>query len=240
MTEEMLFGANAVTEALRARRRRIHEIHLVSGRSSERLESIRELASCAKVGVFDEPPGFFRDRFPDREDQGVAARVGPYPYADLDGLLTVRPALLVALDQVQDPRNLGAIARSAVAFGATGMVIHKDRCATVTPACVKASAGMTEHIRIALVVNLARALAQARDAGLVALGLDGASRRSIFDEDLAADTIIVVGSEKSGLRRLTREGCDALVGIPMAKACESLNVSVAAAVVLAEAARQRR
>lgn len=238
----MIYGANAVLEALRSGRRDVHEVYVVRSRSSGARDGVRDLARRGGVPVEEVDGPWMSRRFGSREDQGVAARVQPYPYVEVKDLLARArsPALVLALDQVQDPRNLGAAVRSAVAFGASGVVIHKDRSASVTPAAVKASAGMTEHIDIARATNLARALESASRASIWVRGLDAASSETIHDADLTLPTVLVVGGEDSGLRRLTIERCDSLLSVPLDPRCPSLNAAAAAAVAMAEAARQRQ
>jgi 23S rRNA (guanosine2251-2'-O)-methyltransferase len=178
--------------------------------------------------------------------QGVIAVCGgDYPYLDLDALLQHARArsdspLLVALDEVTDPHNFGAIVRSAVALGAHGVITLKDRAAPVTATVVRASAGATEHAAIARVTNLSRALERLRDEGFTAVGLAGEATVSLRDLDLRGALVLVVGSEGSGLRRLVRERCDHLARIDLAGPVTSLNASVAAGVALYEAVRQRR
>jgi 23S rRNA (guanosine2251-2'-O)-methyltransferase len=169
----------------------------------------------------------------------VVAEVDPYPYADADGLLAKPDCLIVALDQVQDPQNLGAVARSAEVAGATGLVIPERRSASVTAAVAKASAGAIEHLPIARVTNLADWLARAKDAGAWSYGADAAATTAYTEADLTGKIVLVLGSEGEGLRRLVSERCDVLVAIPMRGRVDSLNVSSSAAVLLFEAARQR-
>jgi 23S rRNA (guanosine2251-2'-O)-methyltransferase len=173
------------------------------------------------------------------DHQGVVAEVDPYPYADADAMLAQRASLIVALDQVQDPHNLGAVARSAEVAGATGLVIPSRRSASVTPAAAKASAGAVEHLAIAQVTNLADWLLRAKDAGSWIYGADAAGTTAYVDSDLTGKVVLVLGSEGAGLRRLVAERCDVLVSIPVRGRVDSLNVSASAAVLLFEAARQR-
>jgi 23S rRNA (guanosine2251-2'-O)-methyltransferase len=173
------------------------------------------------------------------EHQGVVAEVDPYPYADADEMLAKPDALIVALDQVQDPHNLGAVARSAEVAGATGLVIPARRSASVTPAAAKASAGAVEHLAIAQVPNLAEWLVRAKDAGAWIYGADAAAKTAYADADLTGKVVLVLGSEGAGLRRLVAERCDVLVSIPVRGRVDSLNVSASAAVLLYEAVRQR-
>jgi 23S rRNA (guanosine2251-2'-O)-methyltransferase len=174
------------------------------------------------------------------DHQGVVAEVDPYPYASAGALLERGPGVILALDQVQDPRNLGAACRSAEAAGALGVVITERRAAQVTPAAAKASAGAVEHLDVARVRNLADWLAEAKDAGAWAYGADAGAPQPYTSVDLSDGlTVLVVGGEGKGLRRRVAASCDALVSIPLAGHVESLNVSAAATVLLFEAVRQR-
>ncbi|HYH60621.1 MAG TPA: 23S rRNA (guanosine(2251)-2'-O)-methyltransferase RlmB [Solirubrobacterales bacterium] len=174
------------------------------------------------------------------DHQGIVAEVEPYPYVGADELL--RPdALIVALDQVQDPHNLGAVARSAEAAGATGLVIPDRRSAAVTPAVCKASAGAVEHLRIARVGNLADWLTSAKETeGLWVYGADAEGSEPYSSLDLKGPVVLVLGSEGSGIRPRVAATCDVVASIPLAGQTSSLNVSAAAAVLLFEAVRQRQ
>jgi 23S rRNA (guanosine2251-2'-O)-methyltransferase len=178
--------------------------------------------------------------------QGIALAVPPFGYIDLPDLLertaeAQSAGLLVAVDGVTDPRNLGAIIRSALAFGAQGVVIPQRRAAGVTPVAWRTSAGAAARVPVARVTNFVRALKDCQKAGLFVLGLDADGDVTLDELEVAVDPlVVVVGSEGRGLSRLAAETCDMTVGIPMAAAAESLNASVAAAVTLAEIARRRR
>lgn len=172
-----------------------------------------------------------------REHQGVALQVDGYPYADPDQLLDAE--VLVVLDEVTDPHNLGAVARSALAAGAGGLVVPRHRSAHVTPAAVKASAGILELLPVAQVTNVVAFLHRARDHGFWTYGAAGEAAASYLATDLTGRVVLVLGAEGRGLRPLVAKTCDALVSIPMDPAVESLNVSVAAALLLYEARRQR-
>lgn len=178
--------------------------------------------------------------------QGVALQMPPFSYAHPDDLLeaaeaTGEPPLLVALDGVTDPRNLGAVIRSAAAFGANGVVVPQRRSAGVTAVVWRTSAGMAAKLPVAMATNLTRTLRDWADRGLMIVGLDADGDMTVDDLELATGPlVVVVGSEGRGLSRLVRETCDATVSIPMASSVESLNASVAAGVVLAEVARRRR
>ena len=170
----------------------------------------------------------------------------PYSYTPMPDLLAQAaesgtPPLLVALDGVTDPRNLGAVIRSALAFGAHGVVIPERRSAGVTPTAWRTSAGTAARLPVAQVTNLVRALKDCKDAGLFVVGLDADGTTSLDDLEMATEPmVVVVGSEGRGLSRLVGETCDLTISIPMSRAAESLNASVAAAVTLAEVARRRR
>ena len=178
--------------------------------------------------------------------QGIALQVPPYQYRELADLLEIAAEstttpLLVALDGVTDPRNLGAVIRSAAAFGAHGVIIPERRSAGVTAAAWRTSAGTAARVPVAQVTNLVRSLKQCQQAGMFVIGLDADGDVSLDDLEAATDPIVVVlGSEGRGLSRLVGETCDLTVSIPMSDAAESLNASVAASVTLAEIARRRR
>jgi 23S rRNA (guanosine2251-2'-O)-methyltransferase len=173
------------------------------------------------------------------DHQGVVAEVDPYPYADPEALLDRPDTLVVALDQVQDPRNLGAMCRSAEAVGAAGLVIPSRRSATVTAAACKASAGALEHLPVARVPNLADWLTRAKDSGAWIYGAAQGAPATYAQADLSGKVVLVFGSEGRGLRRRVAESCDLLISIPVRGRVGSLNVAAAAAVLLFEAARQR-
>lgn len=174
------------------------------------------------------------------DHQGIVAEVDPYPYADPAQLVVAADALVVALDQVQDPHNLGAVARSAEVAGAAGLVIPDRRSASVTAAACKASAGALEHLAVARVANLADWLAAAKDAGAWIYGARADAPEPYTRTDLTGKVVLVLGSEGKGLRPRVAESCDALISIPRRGRVGSLNVSAAAAAMLFEAVRQRQ
>ena len=233
-----VFGMHPTLEALRAGR--VTEIHLGESR---RRGTDEILALAARHGV---PVRRVARSEIDRlsghvAHQGVVATVRrPIEYTVTDLLGGPAPPLVVVLDGIEDPRNLGAVARTAAAAGASGIVVQTRRSAATTGAAVKASAGTIAHVRMAPVVNLSRALDVLKAAGVWAVGLDAGARRSLYDIDLREPTALVVGAEGRGLRRLVRERCDWLAALPMRAEVGSLNVSVAAGIALFEAVRQRR
>jgi 23S rRNA (guanosine2251-2'-O)-methyltransferase len=187
-----------------------------------------------------ETPGEELERICGSPDhQGVVAEVDPYPYGDPVGLLRGDAPLLVALDQVQDPRNLGAVCRSAEFAGAAGVIVPERRAAAVTAATCKASAGAVEHVPVAHVRNLADWLAAAKQAGFWIWGADAEATDAPWSVDFKGPTVLVLGGEGKGLRPRVAAACDGLVALPRLGLIESLNVSAAATAVLFEAVRQR-
>lgn len=234
---EVVYGVRPVVEVLRTGRREIFEVLDATGN-----EEIRRLA--AEYGKSGVPV----KRVPRSEidalarggtHQGVAARTSSYPHAGLDDVLGRPDPLIVVLDGVTDPHNLGAVLRVADGAGASGVVIPKDRAVGVTAVAVKASAGASEHVLVARETNLRRAIDQIKEAGVWVYAAAGEGGEEYTRLDLSGPVALVLGSEGRGVRRLVREGCDGVVSIPMLGAVESLNVSVAAAVLLYEARRQR-
>ena len=249
--EELVAGRNAVIEALRAGIPAL-SLHLATGlERDERVTEIRHLAEEIELPV-KEVSRSQLDRLAGGGPQaglvhqGVVLQVPPYPYLHPDDLLrraleSHEPALILALDGVSDPHNLGAIARSAAAFGAHGLLLPQRRAAGVTAAAWKTSAGVLAHLPVARASNLVQALRVAADAGLMIAGLDGAGELDLDDLELATGPLVlVVGAEGRGMSRLVGETCDVRVRIPLAGTVESLNASVAAGVALAEVARRRR
>jgi 23S rRNA (guanosine2251-2'-O)-methyltransferase len=231
MSGQLLYGRNPVHEALRARRRRVRRIWATTGAAKE--------AWLADQHVERATGEELEARSGTRDHQGVVAEVDPYPYADLADLLATPDPLLVALDEVQDPQNLGAICRTAEAAGATGLIVPERRAAHVTPAAAKASAGAVEHLPIAIVRNLADALRDARDRGCWVYGAEAGARTRYDAVDWRGGIVIVLGAEGRGLRPRVAAGCDDMVALPLRGRIESLNVSATAAVSLYAAVQGR-
>ncbi len=234
MKQEIIYGTRPVVEALRSKRREVREVV-----DATKDEEIATLAAARGIRVRRAPKYEVEKLAPGAVHQGVAARVGPYPYSGLAEILAAPDPLVLVLDGVTDPRNLGAVLRAADGAGVSGVVIPKDRAVGVTPAAVKASAGASEHVPVARETNLRRALEKMKEAGVWAYAAEGGAATTYTELDLSGPVAFVLGSEGRGLRRLVREGCDGAVSIPMLGAVSSLNVSVAAAVLLFEARRQR-
>ena len=233
MKQETIYGIRPVVEALGSGRRKVFEVIDAVGN-----EELAKAAAARGVEVVCAPRQRVEELAEGGVHQGVAARVEPYPYSGLGEILSTPEPLVIVLDGVTDPRNLGAVLRAADAIGASGVVIPKDRAVGVTPAAVKASAGASEHVRVARVTNLRRAVDTMKNAGLWVYAAE-AGETPYTELDLAGAVAFVLGSEGRGVRRLVREGCDGTISIPMMGAVESLNVSVASAVLLYEARRRR-
>jgi 23S rRNA (guanosine2251-2'-O)-methyltransferase len=232
VTRDLVYGRNAVREALRGRRA-VLEV-LAGERAAATLDW---LAEASRLRVRPERELTAAAGSPDH--QGVVAWCEPYPYADAWELASVDRTLLCCLDQVTDPRNLGAVVRSAAGAGATGVVLPAHGAAVVTAAVCRASAGAVEHLPVAVVPNLARYLGEVKGDRLWAYAAAADAESPVWDLDLTDGIAFVLGAEGRGVRPLVRRSCDATVAIPLAPGVESLNVSVAAAVLLFEARRQR-
>jgi 23S rRNA (guanosine2251-2'-O)-methyltransferase len=232
VTRDLVYGRNAVREALRGRRA-VLEV-LAGERAAATLDW---LAEASRLHVRPERELTAAAGSPDH--QGVVAWCEPYPYADAWELASVDRTLLCCLDQVTDPRNLGAVVRSAAGAGATGVVLPAHGAAVVTAAVCRASAGAVEHLPVAVVPNLARYLGEVKGDRLWAYAAAADAESPVWDLDLTDGIAFVLGAEGRGVRPLVRRSCDATVAIPLAPGVESLNVSVAAGVLLFEARRQR-
>jgi 23S rRNA (guanosine2251-2'-O)-methyltransferase len=231
---EHVYGRNAVREAVRGPR------DVMELWATERaLAAEAWLRDEPGLRVQVKPERALTEEIGTRDHQGVVARVAPYRYADAYELAAAERPLLVCLDQVTDPHNLGAVARSAEGAGATGVVVPAHGSARVTPAVSRASAGAVEHLPIAVVPNLARFLTEVKGADLWVWGASSQNGTSLWEADLDGGVAFVLGAEGRGLRPLVRRACDGIVSIPLGGRIESLNVSVAAALLLYEVRRQR-
>jgi 23S rRNA (guanosine2251-2'-O)-methyltransferase len=242
---EVLYGVHPVEEALKAGRRRFDQVVVARERQDARLEKVITSCRAAGIAVRQESREQLTQLAGTAAHQGVVAMVRPMEFLTIEDLFEPEgpnPAarLLLALDGVEDPQNLGALLRVADGAGVDGVVLTERRSAPLSPVAVKASAGATEHLRIARVVNLVRALEDLKSKNLWIIGLDERGSEDYDQFDFTGDCVLVLGREGAGLHDLVRRTCDHLLRIPMAGGVSSLNVSAAGAVVLYEAFRQRR
>jgi 23S rRNA (guanosine2251-2'-O)-methyltransferase len=236
VTRELVYGRQPVREVVRAGKRQIVEL-VVTERALAAEPWLREVAG---LRLQIAPERRLNEAAGATEHQGVVAFCEPYRYADAHELVAGEAPLVVCLDQVTDPHNLGAVIRSAEGAGASGVVITERNAARVTPAVCKTSAGAAEHLPVALVVNLARYLEEIKGPRLWVWAADGSAETPLWSADLTTGVALAFGAEGRGLRPGVRRVCDEAFAIPLAGNVESLNVSVAAGVSLFEAARQRR
>ena len=241
-TQTRLYGVLPVLEALRSHSRRIEKILVGDGVRQRRLNEVFDLARDQRI-IIETVPRERLEKFvePGANHQGVIAIAAAAEYVDADEILDGAgdPALFVILDGVEDPRNLGAILRTVECSGAEGVFIPERRAVGLTETVAKSSAGAIEHVKVAKVTNLNRFIEDLKERNIWVVGTSGDATMSYTDWDWTTPTALVLGAEGSGLHRLVAENCDALVKIPMYGKIDSLNVSVAAGVVLFEARRQR-
>jgi 23S rRNA (guanosine2251-2'-O)-methyltransferase len=244
--DEVVAGRNAVAEAMRAGVPSVAVYIAIGIERDDRIDEIRKLAGNREVPILDANRSELDRLAGTAPHQGVVLHARAFDYLHPDDLLrraqeASTTPLLVAVDGVTDPHNFGAIARSAAAFGAQGVLVPERRAVGVTPAAWKASAGALAHLPVARATNLVRALTSYAEAGLMIAGLDGDGELDLDDLELSTGPLVlVIGAEGRGLSRLVAQRCDVLVRIPLAGQVESLNASVAAGVALAEVARRRR
>lgn len=240
---ETIFGLHAVRIMLERHPERVRAVRLAERRDDPRLRAVEELARKQQRPVERVDAHALKRLLGEVVHQGVAADITPLPPWSEDELLAVLQSasapLLLALDGVQDPHNLGACLRTADACGALAVIVPRDRAAQLTPAARKVAAGAAETTPVVAVTNLVRTLKLLKEAGLWVVGADAAAERSADTVDLKGPAVLVLGAEGTGLRQLTRQNCDFLVRLPQLGAVESLNVSVAAGMLLYETARQR-
>ncbi len=245
MDDDRLWGYHPVREALRAKRRTLHTLYMVLEKISSREEQLMRIARQSGVGVKGTSPQQLNVMVGHKRHQGICAQVSPYPLCSLDAILehgreSGQPPFILALDQVVDPQNFGAIVRTAHCAGVHGIVIPKNNAAPPSAAVSKASAGALEHMHVACVTNMADALKRMKQSGIWLAGADQNGPETVFKSDLTGALAIVIGGEEKGIRPLVKKQCDFLVSVPQAGAIGSLNASAAAAVVVYEAFRQRQ
>lgn len=236
----VIYGVNPVLEALRGERRPVERIAIALGVKIARFDELMRAAKAAKVPVARQPAASLDRHAGGRNHQGVVAWVGAARYASLDDVVERmgERRLVVVLDGVEDPHNLGAIVRTAECAGAAGVVVPERGAVGLTETVAKTSAGALEHLPVARVTNLVPALETLKKAGAWVLGLEAGAATAYTDYDYSGPTVLVFGGEGKGLRRLVREQCDVLVSVPLHGAISSLNVSVTVGVVLFEARRR--
>ena len=241
---ETIYGMHAVRVMLERHPERVHSVRIAEQRDDPRVRAIDELARRHQRPVQRVEVRALKQLLGDVAHQGVAADITPLPPWSEDALLAALQSasapLLLALDGVQDPHNLGACLRSADACGALAVIVPRDRAAQLTPTVRKVAVGAAETTPVVAVTNLVRTLKLLKQAGLWVVGADAAGEKSAYQADLTGPVVLVLGAEGTGLRRLTRQNCDFLVRLPQLGAVESLNVSVAAGMLLYEAVRQRQ
>ncbi len=239
---QILYGLHPVEEALKAGRRRFDHVLVARERRDDRLESIVGLCKTLKIRVRTEPRETLTDMARTPAHQGVVALVRAQEFLTIEDVLepTNAARLVLALDGVEDPQNLGALLRSADGAGVDAVVMTERRAAPLSAVAAKAAAGAQEHLRIARVVNLVRSLEELKRRNVWVIGLDERGTTDYDQFDFTGDCALVMGSEGVGLHDLVKRTCDHLLRIPMAGGVSSLNVAAAGAVVLFEAARQRR
>jgi 23S rRNA (guanosine2251-2'-O)-methyltransferase len=244
MKTEVIYGFHPVFEALKAARRKVFNVQIAGDKPSERFEKVAALAASLNVDVDLVKTYRLNQLAGTAQHQGVVATVSLFPLADIVYIVDKRGSehqnqLLVLLDSVLDPQNLGAIIRTAVSVGVDAVVIPKNRSASPTPAVSKASAGALEHVNLARVTNMVTAIKMLKAKGIWIFGLDRGADVSMYSADLAGPVAVVIGGEEKGIRPLVKQHCDSLVSIPQRGPVNSLNASAAAAAVLYEILRQR-
>jgi 23S rRNA (guanosine2251-2'-O)-methyltransferase len=237
-SSDVLYGINAVREAINSRS--IDHVLVREGAGGRRLQEILDGCRARRIPLRFAPRQALERLAQTEHHQDVVAVCSSRAYEDLSSLITcASPALMLALDGVEDPANLGAIVRTSVGGGANGIVIAERRAAGLSPAVARTASGALEHARIARVKNLVRALVETKERGLWIYGFEARAEKSYLDLDYTQPCVLVMGGEGHGLHRLVREACDQLARIPLRGEVESLNVSVATGIVLFEALRQR-
>ncbi|MBI5116458.1 23S rRNA (guanosine(2251)-2'-O)-methyltransferase RlmB [Candidatus Poribacteria bacterium] len=238
-----IYGRRTVAETLRSSASRVNKVLIAEGAHGDVIDEIRRLANQNRVVMKFMPRRALEKYAPEAVHQGVIASVTPVDYAEPEEVMQARkgekPALVVVLDGITDPQNFGAILRTAEAAGASGVMIPRHRSVALTSVVAKHSAGAVQYIPVARVANTAMTVDHLKENGVQAVGTAGDAERTIYEIDFLLPTAIIIGSEGTGLRPLVRRKCDHMARIPMLGKISSLNASVAAAVILYEAVRQR-
>lgn len=240
----IIYGINPVSEALKSHPEYFKDILITSGRTGHSAEKIKKLAEGHGIRCRIVEKNEIERLAKTPHHQGVVGILAEFQYADIEDILkrwktSGEKALIMILDCIQDPQNLGSLIRTANAAGAHGVIIPKDRAAEVTPAVVKASAGAIEHMLVSRVTNIADTILKLKETGLWIIGIEAGSKQDIYSFDTNSDIAIVVGSEGQGIRRLVKERCDVCLSIPMKGSVSSLNASVAGGIAIFEVLRKR-
>ena len=238
---DLIYGIHPVLERLKSNPRQIERIYIAQGTSNRNIQKVIELARKLGLAIRFEPRVLLDHQTGKASHQGVVAVTTVRNYALLDEMLgSLSPkALLVILDSIEDPRNLGAILRSCAAYGVEGVILPRDHAAGLSSLVSKTAAGALEYVRVARVTNLARTIQELKEKGIWVIGVESGQEKYCHEIDYPPPVAFVFGNEGSGLRRLVRENCDVLVSIPTQGEIHSLNVSVAVGVAIYEAVRQR-
>jgi 23S rRNA (guanosine2251-2'-O)-methyltransferase len=241
MKQFWIYGINPVSETLRSDRCQIKEILVAKGRDLARLQGIMDMAASKGVPIKQVERSKLDSLTASAPHQGVVGFIDQFNYADLDGVLEKGEGapLLLVLDGIEDPRNLGALIRTAAACGVWGVIIPKDRSAGITPAVAKSSAGAIFHLPVVRVANIPTTLRQIKERGIWVVGAAAEAHTYLFHQDLTSPLAVVIGGEGRGIRPLIKRECDFLVSIPMKSKVNSLNASVAGSIILYEVTRQR-
>ncbi len=237
-TTEYLYGINVAREVLKAKRRKVHKAFIARSEKNPAFREVLSLLEEEKIAVEEVEKSRLEKLCLNPQHQGIVLKTDSYPYIPFEELLkkidSSKPQLFLALDQIQDPHNVGALLRSAEGVGVSGVLIPERDSALINPTVLKTSSGAAEYLQISLVKNLARALEELKENRFWIYGAEGSARDTYAVCDYAPQSVLVMGSEGTGLRRLVKEKCDVLVSIPLAGKLDSLNVSAAGAVLLFE------
>jgi 23S rRNA (guanosine2251-2'-O)-methyltransferase len=242
MKQFWIYGINPLSEALRSDSCPIKEVWVAEGRNLTRLQGIIDMAESKGVPLRRVERSKLDSLTASAPHQGVVGFIDQFNYADLDAILQPGEGipLLLVLDGIEDPRNLGALIRTADACGVWGVIIPKDRAAGITPAVAKSSAGAVFHLPMVRVTNISSTLKKIKENGIWVVGADAEAHTDLFHQDLTIPVAVVIGGEGKGLRPLIKRECDLLVSIPMKSKVNSLNASVAGSIILYEVIRQRK
>jgi len=244
MGHEIIYGINPVLEALRAECQTLHQILIANGKHGSTFQTLRQLAREKRIPIQVRPKEVINKLARTEHHQGVIGLRAEFPYASWEDLLrSIRSepahAVVLLLDSIQDPQNLGSLIRTAESCGARGIILPRDRAAGVTPAVIKASAGAAAHLPVVRVTNLASTLEELKKEGFWIVGADARGAKNLYEMKFDMNVGLVIGSEGKGIRPLILKKCDFTISIPMRGKVSSLNASIAGAIILYEILRQQ-